>query len=168
AGNVQRVRKAIDPINQARADWLITDRIAREMGAEFGYALSASAVFRDIAANVPAYAGLKYPDMKDESNPARANYAVNENAPAPDLNALVANIPDGGEKDETILPIGHKLFRLTTMTSKTPQFHLLAHGNPKPENLLLAPLEQFELDGTPKLVELVAEIGVEDRELVKI
>lgn len=168
AGNVQRVRKAIDPINQSRADWLITDRIAREMGAEFGYALSASAVFRDIAANVPAYAGLKYPDMKDESNPARANYAVNENAQVPDLNALVVGIPDGGEKDDTILPIGHKLFRLTTMTSKTPQFHLLAHGNPKPENLLLAPLEQFELDGTPKLVELVAEIGVEDRELVKI
>ena len=168
AGNVQRVRKAIDPIHQSRADWLITDKIAREMGAEFGYALSASAVFRDVAANVPAYAGLKYPDMKDESNPARANYAVNENAQVPDLNALVAGIPDGGEKDETILPIGHKLFRLTTMTSKTPQFHLLAHGNPKPENLLLAPLEQFELDGTPKLVELVAEIGVEDRELVKI
>jgi len=168
AGNVQRVRKAIDPIHQSRADWLITDTIAREMGAEFGYALSASAVFRDIAANVPAYAGLKYPDLKDETIPARANHAVNENAHAPNMDAVVAGIPDGGEKDETVLPIGHKLHRLTTMTSKTPQFHLLAHGNPKPDNLLLAPLEQFELDGTPKLVELVAEIGVEDRELVKI
>jgi hypothetical protein len=51
------------------------------------------------------------------------------------------------------------------MTSKTAQFHLLAHGNPKPPNLLLAPLEQFELDGTPKpdgLAEAAA-VGVGDR-----
>ena len=36
------------------------------------------------------------------------------------------------------------------MTEKTRQFHLLANGNPKPENLLVSPLVQFNLDGTPK------------------
>jgi hypothetical protein len=62
--------------------------------------------------------------------------------------------------------VGHKLHRLTVMTSKTPQFHLLAHGNPKPENLLVSPLVQFELDGTPKVSELAeaAAVGAGDRE----
>jgi hypothetical protein len=33
------------------------------------------------------------------------------------------------------------------MTSKTQQFHLLANGNPKPENLHVSPLKQFDLNG---------------------
>jgi hypothetical protein len=36
------------------------------------------------------------------------------------------------------------------MTGKTAQFHLLAHGNPKPDNLLVSPLAQFNADGTAK------------------
>ena len=59
-------------------------------------------------------------------------------------------MPDEGTKNNDTPRIGHKLHRLTTMTSKTPQFHLLANGNPKPENLLVSPLAQFELDGSPK------------------
>ena len=43
--------------------------------------------------------------------------------------------------------VGHKLHRLTTMTSKTPQFHLLANGNPKPESVYVSPVEQFNADG---------------------
>jgi hypothetical protein len=52
------------------------------------------------------------------------------------------------------------------MTGKTPQFHLLAHGNPKPKNLLVSPLEQFELDGTPKedKLPIVLAVGADDRE----
>jgi hypothetical protein len=51
------------------------------------------------------------------------------------------------------------------MTGKTPQFHLLANGNPKPENLLVSPLVQFNLDGTPKIEEMAeaAAVGVKDR-----
>jgi hypothetical protein len=51
------------------------------------------------------------------------------------------------------------------MTGKTPQFHLLANGNPKPENLLLSPLVQFDENGQPR-EEAKAEaaaIGVGDR-----
>ncbi|MBK9215229.1 MAG: molybdopterin-dependent oxidoreductase [Chloracidobacterium sp.] len=33
AGNVQRVRKAIEPLNQSKPDWMVTALIAREMGA---------------------------------------------------------------------------------------------------------------------------------------
>ena len=49
--------------------------------------------------------------------------------------------------------------------SKTPQFHLLAHGNPKPENLLVSPLVQFDLDGNVRQEEVAeaASVGVGDR-----
>jgi hypothetical protein len=80
------------------------------------------------------------------------------------LRQRVDSLSGTGEKNTETPKVGHKLHRLTTMTSKTAQFHLLAHGNPKPENLLLAPLQQFELDGTPKagLAE-AAVVGASDR-----
>ena len=37
AGNVQRVRKAIDSLHQSKPDWMITTLIARELGIDFGY-----------------------------------------------------------------------------------------------------------------------------------
>jgi hypothetical protein len=51
------------------------------------------------------------------------------------------------------------------MTGKTAQFHLLAHGNPKPENLLVSPLVQFNLDGTPRVenMALAASVGIGDK-----
>ncbi len=51
------------------------------------------------------------------------------------------------------------------MTGKTAQFHLLANGNPKPDNLLVSPLVQFNLDGTPReeLKAQVAAVGVADK-----
>jgi NADH-quinone oxidoreductase subunit G len=152
AGNVQRVRKAIDPIHQSKPDWMITSMIAAEMGVDFGYQVSASAVFRSIAEAVPAYAGLKYPDLKDESNPVQVKHSVAARGIAGIVEALAAAASslESGSKNFDTKPIGHKLHRLTTMTSKTAQFHLLAHGNPKPENLLVSPLLQFELDGTPR------------------
>jgi hypothetical protein len=75
-------------------------------------------------------------------------------------------MPAEGTKNTVTPKVGHKLHRLTVMTSKTPQFHLLAHGNPKPENLLVSPLVQFELNGTPKVSELAeaAAVGAGDRE----
>jgi len=79
---------------------------------------------------------------------------------------LAAREFSAGEKDTEEPRIGHRLHRLTTLTGKTPQFHLLANGNPKPKNLLVSPLEQFELDGTPKdeLLPIVLAVGADDRE----
>ena len=71
-------------------------------------------------------------------------------------------MPDEAKKITETPRVGHKLHRLTTMTSKTAQFHLLAHGNPKPENLLVSPLVQFNLDGTPRR-EIAEAVGVGDR-----
>jgi hypothetical protein len=56
------------------------------------------------------------------------------------------------------------------MTSKTEQFHLLAHGNPKPENLLVSPLVQFHLDGSPKEEGLAeaAAVTISDRAAIGV
>jgi hypothetical protein len=113
---------------------------------------------------------LRYPNLKDESRPVQVKHAI---AAKKDLSkendALRANIErlSADSAKNNITPrVGHKLHRLTTMTGKTAQFHLLANGNPKPENLLVSPLAQFNLDGTPRIVEMAeaAAVGIGDRE----
>ena len=85
-GFVQRVRQSIPPVHQVKADWMITAQLANELGVDFGFQMSASAVFREIAERVPAYAGLRYPVLKDETNPVQAKYAIAERR---DLSATV-------------------------------------------------------------------------------
>src|SRR6185437_9330080 len=97
----------------------------------------------------------------------QAKYSVAERGVAGNVETVrkaVENMQPG-EKYYQMPQVGHKLHRLTTMTSKTPQFHLLANGNPKPENLLVSPLEQFELDGKVRQDEVAeaAAVGVGDR-----
>lgn len=169
AGNVQRVRKSIEPIHQSKPDWMITSLIAAEMGVDLGFNSSASNVFRLIADAVPAYEGLRYPALKDESNPVQAKYEISTERDlgksVETLKASVANLSDDSGKNEDVPVVGHKLHRLTVLTSKTPQFHLLAHGNPKPENLLVSPLAQFELNGNAKTALAdAATVGAGDRE----
>lgn len=168
-GFVQRVRQAIEPVHQSKRDWAITSLIAREMNVDFGYNFSATMVFKAIADNVPAYAGLRYPALKDESKPVQVKHEVFGKK---DLTKEMDAVRAKTEKlsDETVKvtetpQVGHKLHRLTTMTEKTAQFHLLAHGNPKPENLLVSPLAQFNLDGTPRTAEIAeaARVGTNDR-----
>ena len=163
-GFVQRVRKAIEPLHQSKPDWMITSLIAKEMGVDFGYNMATTAVFKAIADAVPAYSGLRYPDLKDESRPVQVKHEIKTGSASLDsLRNSVDAMPEGGEKNMVTPKVGHKLHRLTTMTSKTPQFHLLAHGNPKPENLLVSPLAQFNLDGSPSTEELAVAVGAEDR-----
>jgi predicted molibdopterin-dependent oxidoreductase YjgC len=166
AGNVQRVRKAIEPLHQSKPDWMITSQLAKEIGVDLGFGGSASTVFKTVTESVAAYAGLRYPDLKDESKPVQAKHGIVSNAVDTEaLKKLTDAIPNTGTKNTQVPKIGYKLHRLTTMTSKTPQFHLLAHGNPKPENLLVSPLVQFNPDGTPRELGLAeaATVGVGDR-----
>jgi len=168
-GFVQRVRQAIEPIHQAKADWIITSMIAKEMGVDFGYNFSASAVFKAIADSVSPYEGLRYPHLKDESKPVQVKYALaGKKDLSKEIDALrrqVEMMSDEMVKINEKPKVGHKLHRLTTLTEKTVQFHLLAHGNPKPENLLVSPLVQFNLDGTPRVETKaqVAAVGVEEK-----
>ncbi len=173
-GYVQRVRQTIEPMNQSKADWVITSMIAREMGVDFGYNFAATAVFKAIADATPAYEGLRYPHLKDESKPVQVKHATSENRElTSEFDVLKSNIEklsDESNKNTETPKVGHKLFRLTTMTEKTPQFHLLAHGNPKPENLLVSPLVQFNLDGTLRVAEIAeaAAVGALDRENLSV
>jgi len=164
AGNVQRVRKAIEPVHRSKPDWMITGLIAKAMGAELGE-MTASAIFRSIADSLPAYSGLRYPLLKDESNPVQVKHSIVEGDVSANVEGLKRSLESHGgcEKNHQMPQVGHKLHRLTTMTSKTPQFHLLANGNPKPENLLVAPLSQFELDGTPRKDEEAMAVTAADR-----
>ena len=174
AGNVQRVRKAIDQLHQSRPDWMITTLIARELDNDFGYDFSASMVFKGIADTVPVYAGLRYPALKDESQPVQVRHEIKGNSGlSPIVQRLrdsVSKLADEPGKNTERPKIGHKLHRVTVMTGKTDQFHLLAHGNPKPENLLVSPLVQFNLDGTPREegMEEAASVSLEDRALVGV
>jgi NADH-quinone oxidoreductase subunit G len=146
-GFVQRVRLAIPPVHQSKSDWVITSQLATELGVNFGFEMSASSVFREIAERIPAYAGLKYPLLKDESNPVQAKYRIVENA---DVSAAIARLRDEvssldatAEKTNVTPKVGHKLFEIGTLNGKTPQFHLLAEGNPKPDTVRVSPLYQI-------------------------
>jgi NADH dehydrogenase/NADH:ubiquinone oxidoreductase subunit G len=174
AGNVQRVRKAIDNLHQSRPDWMITAAVARALDADLGFDLSASGVFRAMADNIPAYNGLRYPALKDESNPIQIKHEIRSNTDlsvhVARLRESVATLSDNAGKNTERPRIGHKLHRLTVMTSRTEQFHLLAHGNPKPENLLVSPLIQFHLDGTAKEEGRAeaAAVGLADRAIIGV
>ena len=170
AGNVQRVRAAIEPLHQSKPDWMITALLAKAMGhSEVASAFAASGIFRTIADSVPAYAGLRYPQLRDESDPVQVKHEIRSKADLSTQRALLEkrleSMPASGTKRDEKPRIGHKLHRLTTMTSKTPQFHLLANGNPKPENLLVSPLVQIDPMGKIRTDEIAeaAAVGVGDR-----
>ncbi len=149
-GFVQRVRQSIPPVNQAKSDWMITATLATELGMDFKFELSASAVFREIAERVSGYAGLRYPVLKDESNPVQAKYPIVEKRDLATemitLRQSVEQLPDEGEKLTAIPKVGHELFKIGTLTDKVGQFHLLAAGNPRPETVRVSPLYQITID----------------------
>jgi NADH-quinone oxidoreductase subunit G len=152
-GLVQRVRQSIPPVHQARPDWAITSQLATALGTDLGFQMSSSTIFLDIARNVGPYEGLRYPLLKDESRPVQARHqlagAGDASAQLEALRRSVSALPEAlGEKTGDTPPVGHELFRLGILTSKVPQFHLLAAGNPEPETVLVSPLYQITVDST--------------------
>lgn len=158
-GFVQRVRQSISPVHQSKADWMITAQLALELGVDFGFEMSASAVFHEIAEKVPAYAGMRYPLLKDESRPVQAKYEVAKKDLGSALSTLrqeVESLSGHGEKIAITPRVGHELFKIGTLTDKVPQFHLLASGNPRPENFLISPLYQITVDANLREEAVVA------------
>lgn len=147
-GLVQRVRQSIAPLHQSRPDWVIVSQLAKELGMDYGYDWSASAVFREIGEKVPAYAGMRYPLLKDETNPVPAKYEVLESSDVSgEIDAVrrwVESLPDTGDKINATPKVGAELFRLGMLTDKVAQFHLLAEGNPRPETTAVSPLYQIK------------------------
>ena len=62
---VQRIRKAVEPLGDARPDWQIICDVAKALGAQgFDYA-SPKEVFDEIASLVPIYGGLNYERIRE-------------------------------------------------------------------------------------------------------
>src|SRR3989440_695462 len=149
-GLVQRVRQAIPPVHQSKPDWAITSQLAAALGVELGFQMSSSTIFLDIARSVHAYEGLRYPLLKDETEPVQARHALavrrDATAQLGELRRSVESLDESAEKVSGTPPVGHELFKLGVLTSKVPQFHLLAAGNPEPESVLISPLYQITID----------------------
>jgi NADH-quinone oxidoreductase subunit G len=148
-GLVQRVRKSIDPVHQSLPDWIIAARLANELGVDFGFERSATAVFREISERVAGYDGIRYPHLKDESHPVQVKHAI---APQRDLSSEVETLRRSVEamsetrtKITETPSVGHELFKPGTLISKTPQIGLLDAGNPKPESVFVSPLYQITI-----------------------
>jgi len=149
-GLVQRVRQSIPPVHQSKPDWAITSQLASALGTDLGFQMSSSNIFLDIAHGVPAYEGLRYPLLKDESKPVQVKHALagrrDVTAQLAELRRALESLDENAEKITETPPVGHELFKLGVLTSKVPQFHLLAAGNPEPESVLVSPLYQITLD----------------------
>ncbi|MEJ7616786.1 MAG: molybdopterin-dependent oxidoreductase [Pyrinomonadaceae bacterium] len=163
-GFVQRVRQSISPVHQAKPDWVITSMIATELGLDFNFQMSASNVFKEIVERVPAYAGLRYPLLKDESKPVQAKHQIHSGGDASSVAEVVREridaMPDGsGDKIMGTPEVGHELFKIGTLTDKVPQFHLLAAGNPMPETFAVSPLYQITIDETLRQPVAATNVG---------
>jgi NADH-quinone oxidoreductase subunit G len=159
-GFVQRVRQSIPPVHQSKQDWIITAQLARALDVDFGFQMSASAVFKEIAAKIPAYEGLRYPLLKDEAKPAQVKHKISERRDltreAEGLRLGVESLSETAEKITGTPPVGHELFKPGTLTDKVPQFPLLAAGNPEPPSLAISPLYQITIDDNLRRVEVAA------------
>ena len=62
---VQRVRKVVAPVGQARPDWAILADLATRMGSPMHYD-SAEEVFEEIRSLTPSYAGISYARIEQE------------------------------------------------------------------------------------------------------
>jgi formate dehydrogenase alpha subunit len=59
---IQRVRKAVEPPGEAKADWQIMGAVAKRMGAKTGWDYaSAEQIMNEVAALTPSFAGITYP-----------------------------------------------------------------------------------------------------------
>ncbi len=149
-GFVQRVRQSIPPVHQSRPDWMITSLLAKALGVDFNFQMSATAVFKELAENVPAYNGMRYPLLKDETNPLQAKHVLSaKREMAKELEGVrlgVESLSETGAKLSETPPVGHELFKTGTLTGKVPQFHLLEAGNPEPQSVFISPLYQITVD----------------------
>ncbi len=62
---VQRVRRAIEPIGDAKPDWWITGQIAQRMGGKGFDFTNPSAIMDEISRLTPSYGGISYERLED-------------------------------------------------------------------------------------------------------
>jgi len=162
---VQRVRRAITPPGQARADWEILCEIATRMGYPMSYN-SAEEIFEEMRALTPSYAGITYARL--EKGGLQWPCPTEEHPGTPFLHkdgnfsrgkgafTAIDYIPPGETPDEEyplILTTGRSLFHYHTGTMTRRASALDAH------------MPAVELEINP---ELAKAKGIQDGELVKI
>lgn len=64
---VQRVRKVLEPVGEARADWEITSDLARRMGGKGFDHHDPSQIMDEIASLTPSYGGISYARLEHET-----------------------------------------------------------------------------------------------------
>jgi predicted molibdopterin-dependent oxidoreductase YjgC len=57
---IQRVRKAVEPMGESRADWEVSCQLAKKMGAKGFDFKDASQIMDEIASVTPSYGGISY------------------------------------------------------------------------------------------------------------
>ena len=126
---VQRVRKAIDPIGNSRADWQIIRDLSTRLGYPMEYA-SPKGIMNEIASLTPSYGGIRYERLenlglqwpcptedhpgtpflhKDKFTRGKGKFHVTPYAPAPEL-------PD--EEFPFLLTTGRVLYHYHTVISR--------------------------------------------------
>jgi len=65
---VQRVRKAIEPVGEARPNWQIIASVARAMGSQVFEYGSAEEIFQEIACLTPSYRGMSYQRLESANS----------------------------------------------------------------------------------------------------
>jgi formate dehydrogenase alpha subunit len=64
---VQRVRKAVEPIGESRADWEISCQVGKKMGGKGFDFKNASQIMEEIASLTPSYGGISYKRLEKSS-----------------------------------------------------------------------------------------------------
>ncbi len=103
-GQVQMVRRTIPPVGQARADWMITNSIARLLGDDFGFQGQLKQIFKEISERVEGYQGLSHSRLVNEGpqQVASRNVALTSNEREELLARLrkeLESLPATGEVD---------------------------------------------------------------------
>ncbi len=62
---IQRVRKAIDPVGDAKPDWWITSQLGQRMGKKGFSFENPSKIMQEIASLTPVYAGISYDRLEE-------------------------------------------------------------------------------------------------------
>lgn len=123
AGQVQRVRRALDALGERRPDWMIIRLVAKGMGHDMELRSSAAAMLREIAEQVPGYEGITYPQLDREGAVPTARppaQGVNLEQIMQRLKAQVEAIDRQGEMILDPPPLGVGLFERGTLVEHVP------------------------------------------------
>ncbi len=139
---VQRVRRAVPPPGEARADWEMLEALARRLGRPMGFT-TAEGIFAEMAALTPTYAGMTYgrlerlgglqwpcPDVDHPGTPVlhRERFARGRGRLLPVGDTLPAELPDADYPLQLTTTRLHFQYGSGSMTRRAP---LLERENPR-------------------------------------